>query len=270
MSASFLRRVETKLHCLFHGRAYCFEDMIPFIEGKRGLEIGGPSEIFQKGRKLLPVYGRVASLDNCDLAVNTTWLPHRDEFAFCPRKAAGKNIFRDASDLACIEDATYDFVLSSNSLQHFANPVKALLEWKRVTRRGGALVLVLPDFSRTFDHRRTPATADHMFEDFHRNTTERDLSHLPEILEKHDLSRDPEAGSPEQFHRRSLDNFNNRCLHHHVFDETNSRELLTRCGLNVLAVERAHPRHLILFASIPGNEVTHGKRPAHPPRDPME
>ena len=41
---------------------------------------------------------------------------------------------------------------------------------------------------------------------------------------------DPGVSSAEAFHRRSLDNFNNRCLHHHVFDEANSRELLTRCG----------------------------------------
>ncbi len=79
--------------------------------------------------------------------------------------------------------------------------------------------------------------------DWQNKTTEDDLFHLPEILERHDLSRDPLAGSLEQFRARSLDNFNNRCLHHHVFDEKNSRDLLTRSGFEVLAVEKgdAHP-----------------------------
>ena len=119
-----------------------------------------------------------------------------------------------------IADHTYDFILSSHNLEHFANPVKALQEWKRVTRPGGGLILVLPDYSKTFDHRRTPTTVDHMFEDFERDTQEDDLTHLPEILEKHDISLDPGVASADEFHRRSLDNFNNRCLHHHVFDES--------------------------------------------------
>jgi hypothetical protein len=55
----------------------------------------------------------------------------------------------------------------------------------------------------------------------------------------------------EEFHRRSLDNFNNRCLHHHVFDASNSRELLVRSGLEVLAVELALPNHIFLLARVP-------------------
>jgi hypothetical protein len=55
----------------------------------------------------------------------------------------------------------------------------------------------------------------------------------------------------EQFHARSLDNFNNRCLHHHVFDQANSRDLLLRSGLEVLAVELALPNHIFLLARVP-------------------
>ena len=69
-----------------------------------------------------------------------------------------------------------------------------------------------------------------MFNDFEQNINEDDLTHLPEILGKHDLTMDFAAGSKQDFHRRSLENFSNRCLHHHVFDEHNSRELLYRAG----------------------------------------
>jgi hypothetical protein len=109
----------------------------------------------------------------------------------------------------------------------------------------------LPNHLRTFDHRRSPTTVDHMFEDFRQQTPEDDLFHLPEILEKHDFSLDPGTASLEEFHRRSLDNFNNRCLHHHVFDASNSRELLVRSGLEVLAVELALPNHIFLLARVP-------------------
>jgi hypothetical protein len=100
----------------------------------------------------------------------------------------------------------------------------------------------------TFDHLREPTSVDHMFDDFEKGTGEDDLTHLPEILEKHDLDRDVAAGSREDFHRRSVDNFSNRCLHHHVFDENNSRELLSRVGFEVLALDLAHPFHICILA----------------------
>jgi SAM-dependent methyltransferase len=246
-----IRRAKNAIRLLLDVRLRCFRTARRFVDGKRGLEIGGPSVVFEGGVRPLPIYPRVGSLDNCDFSRDTTWATHQESFSFCAEKAPGKNIFRDASDLSSIASQSYDFILSSHNLEHFANPVKALQEWKRVTRPGGGLILVLPDYSRTFDHRRSPTTVDHMFEDFERDTQEDDLSHLPEILDKHDLSLDPGAGSAEEFRRRSLDNFHNRCLHHHVFNRANSRELLTRCGMNVLAVELAPPFHIFLLARIP-------------------
>jgi len=248
---SLIRRTKNTVRALIDGRVRCLDAVLPFVEGKAGLEIGGPSVVFEAGLRPLPIYPRVGSLDNCDLSSETTWATHAESYVFHPRKAPGRNIFRDASNLSSIADNAYDFVLSSHNLEHFANPIKALEEWKRVTRPGGALILVLPNYSKTFDRRRTPTTVDHMFEDFERGTGEDDLTHLPEILDKHDLIMDPGVGSAEAFRRRSLDNFNNRCLHHHVFDEANSRELLTRCGMEVLAVETAPTCHIFLLARMP-------------------
>jgi hypothetical protein len=251
LAISLIRRAKSAVRRLIGVRLRCFRAVRPFVDGKRGLEIGGPSVVFEGGVRPLPIYPRVGSLDNCDFSRDTTWSLHQESYTFSPEKPPGKSIFRDASDLSSIASHTYDFILSSHNLEHFANPVKALQEWKRVTRPGGGLILVLPNYSKTFDHRRTPTSVDHMFDDFERGTQEDDLSHLAEILDKHDLSLDPGGGSPEEFRRRSLDNFNNRCLHHHVFDRVNSRELLTRCGLNVLAVELAPPFHIFLLARIP-------------------
>jgi SAM-dependent methyltransferase len=250
MKVSLIRKTKNTLRALVDGRVRCLDAVLPFVESKAGLEIGGPSLVFEGGLRPLPIYPRVGSLDNCDLSHNTTWAKHSETYVFSPRKPPGENIFRDASNLSNIAGRAYDFILSSHNLEHFANPVKALNEWKRVTRPGGALVLVLPNYSKTFDRRRMPTTVDHMFEDFERDTGEDDLTHLAEILDKHDLVMDPGVGSAEEFHRRSLDNFNNRCLHHHVFDEANSRELLTRCGMEVLAVETAPPCHIFLLARI--------------------
>ncbi len=251
MRVSLIRRAKNTVRLLLVVRLRSFRAVLPFVDGKRGLEIGGPSEVFEGAVRPLPIYPRLGSLDNCDFSRTTTWASHEEAYAFSPGKTPGKNIFRDASDLSCIASRSYDFILSSHNLEHFANPVKALLEWKRVTRPGGALILVLPDYTKTFDHRRTPTTVDHMFEDFEGDMQEDDLTHLPEILEKHDIDMDPGVASADELHRRSLDNFNNRCLHHHVFDGSNSRELLTRCGMEVIAVELALPCHIFLLARVP-------------------
>ena len=222
----------------------------PLLDGKSGLEIGGPSSLFSAGG-LLPVYQRLGSLDNCDFSDSTVWAEHGRDFSYSPGKLPGKSYFCDGSALTPIADDSYDFVLSCHNLEHFANPMKALIEWKRVLKPGGALLVVLPYYRTTFDHRRTPTTVAHMIADYENNTGEDDLTHLPEILEKHDLARDPGAGSIENFRRRSQDNFNQRCLHHHVFDAKNSRALIQAAGFESLAADLAPGFHICQLARKP-------------------
>jgi len=57
------------------------------------------------------------------------------------------------------------------------------------------------------------------------NIGEDDLSTLPEILKLHDLSMDPPAGNFEQFTKRSLNNYENRCLHHYVYSPNLLKEI---------------------------------------------
>jgi SAM-dependent methyltransferase len=220
------------------------------VEGKRGLEIGGPSRVFQDDN-ILPIYRWTGALDNCVFAPSTLWEGKRAEgqtFHFHARKPAGFHFIREATDLHGIADAAYDFVLSSHHLEHVANPLRALAEFRRVCRPGGAMVIVLPDHRYTFDHRRKPTPIAHIVEDFRNATDERDLTHLEENLELHDFSRDPLAGSPEEFRERSRKNFENRGLHHHVFDPENARQMLEAAGLQVEVVECVKPHHIVLLA----------------------
>lgn len=202
----------------------------------------------------LPIYRHIAGLDNCVFSVETIWEGRRADgrsFYYQPGKDKGFNFVREATDLRDIADHTYDFVLSSHSLEHIADPIQAVREWIRVVKPCGAIVIILPDYRHTFDRRRRPTPLQHMMQDHERRTDERDLTHLTEILELHDLALDPAAGTKDNFHQRSLRNFENRSLHHHVFDERNSRELCEAVGLTIEIQELIRPHHIVLLARCP-------------------
>lgn len=203
------------------------------IEGRSGLEIGGPSTIF---KTILPLYRAAKILDGVNFSNNTVWeggIQSGLEYRYLGSRI-GHQFIADATDLGSIDTEKYDFILSSNCLEHVANPIVALLEWKRVLRNGGPLVLVLPNKASNFDHRRPTTPFDHLLEDYNKCITEHDMTHLEEILALHDLTLDPPAGSIENFRQRSLDNYGNRTLHHHVFDLSTMRQLLEHVGFDVI------------------------------------
>lgn len=51
----------------------------------------------------------------------------------------------DGQYLKGVRDMTYDCVHSSHSLEHMQDPHEALRNWVRVTKRGGYLVITVPD-----------------------------------------------------------------------------------------------------------------------------
>ncbi|UYN97348.1 MAG: class I SAM-dependent methyltransferase [Enhydrobacter sp.] len=51
----------------------------------------------------------------------------------------------DAHELAGIADDTFDFVYASHIIEHLEDPARALLNWWRVLRPGGYLILYLPE-----------------------------------------------------------------------------------------------------------------------------
>ncbi|MCV7051541.1 methyltransferase domain-containing protein [Mycobacterium heidelbergense] len=204
-----------------------------FVEDKHGIEIGGPSALF---KTVLPLYRFVAGLDGVNFSTETVWEGNIEEggnFKYY-YKRSGRQFISDATDLSEIAGARYDFLLSSNCLEHVANPIKALTEWKRVIKEGGAMIVVLPNKQSNFDHRRPFTKFEHLLDDFTQDVGEDDLTHLDEILALHDLPMDPPAGDLEHFRQRSLKNFHNRTLHHHVFDIQLIEQILRYVGLEII------------------------------------
>lgn len=227
-----------------------FRKLHPLLKGRYGIEIGGPSRVFSR-RSLFPVYPIAGNLDNCNFGSDTIWegnIHPGNTFRFDSRKPAGHQFIAEATKMDFLPSGKYDFVLSSHVLEHIANPVLALMQWNRILKNQGFLVMVVPNGSKTFDHKRPVTTLTHLVEDYKNKTKETDLTHLPEILALHDLSQDLGAGNMGAFKLRSLENFHNRCLHHHVFNAALAVEVAEYTGFEVLSTDELRPHHILLIA----------------------
>ncbi len=83
-----------------------------------GIDIGGGPDPLAVYQELLP---RVASVRVWDLDSG------------------------DAEFMAGVEDKSFDFVHSSHCLEHLVEPQEGLANWFRILRRGGHLVVTVPD-----------------------------------------------------------------------------------------------------------------------------
>jgi SAM-dependent methyltransferase len=114
-----------------------------YLDGLKGIEIGGSAH-------------NPFGLDTLNVDIED-----RAKFERMQLENTGKvlpvDIVAEGDDLP-LDDNSIDFVVSSHSLEHFPDPIKALLEWGRVVRDGGYILLILPHRDRTFDRDRQRTT----------------------------------------------------------------------------------------------------------------
>ena len=216
------------------------------LKNQIGLEIGGPTRFFgAKGG--FPVYLFAERVDNVNFGTDTFFGNYRagNTYRYHEGKT-GNQFISEAIDLNQIADNSYDFILSSHSLEHTANPIKALTEWARILKPSGKLVLVLPDKRNTFDQYRKYTSFSHLLEDYHNNTLEHDTTHVEEILSTFDEKK---AGvALGDFEKLISDNYTNRAAHHHVFSQEVVKSMTEFVGFTVECQYEAEPFHLITIA----------------------
>ncbi|MDA8961973.1 hypothetical protein N9H37_01280 [Congregibacter sp.] len=214
------------------------------------IEVGGASSIFSD-KGILPIYTTARSVDNCTFAPNTIWNKNTepgDTFFYCKGKANGHQYFGEANELSKIIHKPYECLMSSHVLEHLANPIAALIDWKNVLTENGLLLLVVPHKEGSFDHRRSTTTISHLIEDFANGTGEDDLTHLDEILKCHDFTKDPEARSVDEFAERARANLTVRGLHHHVFTAPLVAQMLDYSNYQIESIESFIPLHIVATA----------------------
>lgn len=226
----------------------------PFLQshfaGKKGLEIGGASAIF-KDRSVLPIYSIAGQIDNCNFAGKTVWEDKLKEgYNFhCTKGKVGFQYIAEATDLSRIKSDTYDFILSSHALEHVANPIKALTEFKRVLKINGYMMLVLPHKlgGLASDQLRKPTPLNHMVQDYKSDVSEYDLAVMQEVIQIHDKLGDWTRDEYNQYITSAKDNFEHRCLHHHVFAMLNTLELVDYVGFQICYAIVYSPSDIIVL-----------------------
>lgn len=225
-------------------RLYYRKKYINYFQGKSGLEIGGPSNIF-KNNGDVPIYKVIKQLDGCNYSNTTLWegtIVPNDENNFYVLKD-GKQYISEASLLKFAPNSVYDFIITSHTLEHLANPIKAIKEWLRVIKDDGYLLIIVPKKEYCFDFYRKVTEFKHLINDFETDIDENDLSHLNEFIESYKLYN--KGTFPYDF-KESL-NINNklRIIHHHVFDNSLFQEIIKYFNLkSILATSLTD--HIIL------------------------
>lgn len=137
------------------------------------------------------------------------------------------------SEAIPFESESFNFVLSEHVLEHIADPIKSLLEWQRVLKSGGVVVLFMPHPDRTFDRARPRTKLAHLIEDHARKVPDNDPTHYDEwralVIDK-GLAPHYEGYTKEQILNQAL-------IHHHVWTAAEIRELFDYLDFKVLYSE---------------------------------
>lgn len=222
-----------------------FKNYSELLKDKEGLELGGPSVFFHPSG----IYTVPKKLDNVIFTESTLWnvTKKNTDYTFNGKTVPGKVFISDIVDLNIIKDKSYDFIFASHILEHVVNPLKGLSEITRVLKDDGICILILPWKETTFDHKRPISSFSKLLDNYNNNRDEVYIDdYLPEIKEFYDLSRDPPAGTMEQFLERCKKNYENRALHVHVFDFNLIEECLKYFNYKIIDTQFVKPYHQIV------------------------
>jgi SAM-dependent methyltransferase len=224
-----------------------FNNYRRFFEGRKGLEVGGPSPFL----KQTGLYTFPSHLDNLVFSTDTLWSQANDKspYRFPGKHFSGTHIINDMVNMVSVENELYDFVVASHVLENLVNPLKGLSEITRVLRRGGICVLILPAKENTFDHKRPISSFERLVHNYQQNRGEdRTDDYMDEVRQFYDISRDSGVKSMDELVERCRHHATNRALHVHVFDFALIAKCLEFFSYQLLDFSLVAPYHQVVVA----------------------
>lgn len=155
------------------------------------------------------------------------------------------DLLADAAALP-LRSGGLEYVFSSHCAEHYWDTIAVLLEWARVVRPGGFVLLVLPHKERTFDVGRPASTVDHHLADFEKvgaldETHWREWESVLDALRRGEVSAGGDASWLHQVARG--DGTYDRpwiaergLIHYHAWTQSEMAALLSLLGLRLHTV----------------------------------
>jgi SAM-dependent methyltransferase len=133
------------------------------------------------------------------------------------------DIVADGETLEPLEDASQDFIIAINFLEHCQDPIGTLGNFFRVIRSGGILFLVIPNRRGNIDVDRSETSIQHLVDDHEKGP---EISRWEHYLDwtRSILKVDDEAQAKSRAEELLADSYS---IHFHVFTEFETVELFS-------------------------------------------
>ncbi len=86
----------------------------------------------------------------------------------------------DGETMACVRDEALDFLIANHVIEHTQDPIGTLKTFCAKLKRGGVIYMAVPELTKTFDHKRTPTTWEHLLADHQDGPQHSRLQHYME------------------------------------------------------------------------------------------
>lgn len=190
---------------------------------------------------------RVRYLDRYDVDGLRAHYPELRAFDLVP-----VHIVDDGQTLATLPDASLDFIVANNMIEHCDDPLGTLAHWLAKLREGGTIYLTAPDKRVGWDERRPLTTWEHLVGDYRAGREEmaaRNAPHFAEFITLLTLQDDAEQAAYDA--QSSLEEriahaiATDYSIHFHVFTFESFRGMLARAreelGLPLVVADAAPP-----------------------------
>lgn len=224
-----------------------FGTAINILNGKSGIEFGGPTELFSGPSFGMDLYKQIF-LDGGNIIKNNYFQSDIGSNYFYGDKI-GKQFDLDCTNQQQLSEIRkYDFVLTSHAIEHFANPIKTLKLWEKyILKDGGYILSIIPDYQYCFDRKRPLTKIEHLVQDFENDVGEDDTTHIQEQKDLHDWSH----GGHPQFYELCEINHLTRVVHHHTFDIELVEEMFDYCGFKKVLSFKHDELNIINLSKLP-------------------
>lgn len=194
------------------------------INGKKILEIGGPSP----NNYWIPKFYEISLYTDI---INFSDQNNISLELGCKEKLNDNLKYRkiyklnidDTYEYINFIEKDYDIILTCHCLEHQANPIKQLLLWKKLLKKGGIIINILPEKSLTLDCNRPITKFSKIIQKYEDNIEEDDITEIDEMILYKNTNPDKISGITNICALEDLKNNPSnikkyRPLHQHVYD----------------------------------------------------